>query len=90
MSKIESIIMLLVAAHLSAEIVHELGHLLAARYFGVRVLRISVGLGPKNRRNVRPSWDPLVTWVDPPRKLYKFRRRKMSNLGYHRNLARCN
>ena len=28
-------------------VVHELGHLLTARYFGVRVLNISVGLGPE-------------------------------------------
>ena len=70
MSKIESIIMLLVAAHLSAEIVHELGHLLAARYFGVRVLRISVGLGPEivgmsDRLGTRWSlgWIPLGSYI---------------------------
>ena len=28
-------------------VLHELGHLLTARYFGVRVLNISVGLGPE-------------------------------------------
>jgi membrane-associated protease RseP (regulator of RpoE activity) len=36
---------LLAIGHLSAQIVHELGHLLTARYFGVRVLGVSIGLG---------------------------------------------
>jgi regulator of sigma E protease len=46
MSNIELIVFLTAEVFL-VFVVHELGHLLAARYFGVRVLNISVGVGPE-------------------------------------------
>jgi membrane-associated protease RseP (regulator of RpoE activity) len=46
MSDLELFILAANSAWLSL-FVHELGHLLTARYFGVRVLTVSVGIGPE-------------------------------------------